>query len=114
MSYHLHCRGVQSEQDKHDDKPEKAEKQEQPYDLYDVAPDTADKNDKNDDRKSSVVAGVCRSLLLVVDVAAVAAQVSGALLWCLLHYLDYNQQYIKPHPYPWAVPGKYNEKYFSL
>ena len=43
-------------------------------------------------------------LLIFFDLIAVLAQVSGSLLWCLLQYLDLNEEGSLQHPYPWALP----------
>ena len=43
-------------------------------------------------------------LLIIFDLIAVLAQVSGSLLWCLLQYLDLNEEGSLQHPYPWALP----------
>ena len=44
------------------------------------------------------------NLSILIDVLSLTAQLSGALMWCLFQYFDFNQDYTKPHPYPWAVP----------
>ena len=57
-------------------------------------------NEKQKNRSPSIFV----NLLIIIDILAVVAQISGALVWCLFQYLDFNQTGVTQHPYPWSVP----------
>ena len=72
--------------------------------------DEEEKESKNtqvkDDPGQSVREGrsVFTNCLLLVDLLAVLSQVSGAVVWCVLQYLDTEHQLDMQHPYPWSLP----------
>ena len=72
--------------------------------------DEEEKESKNtqvkDDPGQSVREGrsVFTNCLLLVDLLAVLSQVSGAVVWCVLQYLDTEHQLDIQHPYPWSLP----------
>ena len=55
--------------------------------------------EKNGDKKTDI-----SWLAVSFDILAILVQVSGALVWCLLQYLDVNQETVKAHPHPWSIP----------
>ena len=59
---------------------------------------------QEDDEKEGNKSFGLTNLWIFLDIAAVIAQVSGALIWCLFQYLEFHQEGSRNHPYAWSIP----------